>query len=98
MADETARHSLRQALTRNLGAEEAATLMEHLPPVRWDQLATKDDLELQTERMESKFDTLRFELLAEIRKVTLEQTRLLFFAMIGAIFTTASLAFAAARF
>jgi hypothetical protein len=60
MADEAARHDLRQALTSAIGAEQAATLMEQLPPVPWD--------------------------------------RLLFFSTLGAILTTASLAFAAARF
>ncbi|MCB0989103.1 MAG: hypothetical protein H6519_11470 [Microthrixaceae bacterium] len=41
---EETRHHLYQALERQLGPEEAATLMEHLPPVGWADVATKSDL------------------------------------------------------
>lgn len=98
MPDERARHDLRHALSRAIGAEEAATLMEQLPPVPWDRLATKDDVEAFGRRMDLKFEALEHKLTAEFRKQIIEQNRLLFFSMIGAIFTAASLAFAAARF
>ena len=42
---EETRHHMFQALERQLGAEEAATLMEHLPPVGWADVATKQDLD-----------------------------------------------------
>ncbi|MBK5222435.1 MAG: hypothetical protein JJE52_06105 [Acidimicrobiia bacterium] len=41
---EPKRHKLYQHLTDVLGPEEADTLMEHLPPVGWANVATKDDL------------------------------------------------------
>lgn len=49
---EEARHRLYQALEQELGHEEATTLMEHLPPVGWADVATKRDLEL----VETKFE------------------------------------------
>lgn len=98
MADEAARHELRQALSSALGAEQAATLMEQLPPVPWDQLATKDDLHALSERMDHRFELIEHKLVGEFRRQIIDQNRLLFFSMLGAIFTTASLAFAAARF
>src|SRR6056297_2888524 len=39
------RHRLLQRLREILGDEEAATLMENLPPLPWSELATKADLE-----------------------------------------------------
>jgi hypothetical protein len=39
------RHRLLQRLREILGDEEAATLMENLPPLPWSDLATKADLE-----------------------------------------------------
>ena len=42
---ESTRHQLHQALIESLGEEEAATLMEHLPPVGWADVTTKTDLE-----------------------------------------------------
>jgi hypothetical protein len=130
MTSEHERDALRAKLSELLqDAHLAEVLMESLPPRRWDELATKDDIrrledrigdlegrfdglegrfdglsqqvvgiEKTLERYDERFVSLEHKLLAEFRKQTVDQTRLLFFAMIGAIFTTASLAFAAARF
>jgi len=46
------RHQLYQRLEEVLGREQAATLMEHLPPVGWADVATKRDLELLELRFE----------------------------------------------
>lgn len=43
--DERSRHALYLKLERILGREEASTLMEHLPPVGWADVATKRDLD-----------------------------------------------------
>jgi hypothetical protein len=43
--DERSRHILFLKLEEVLGSEEAATLMEHLPPVGWADVATKRDLD-----------------------------------------------------
>lgn len=43
---EEQRHRLFTALTTVIGNEEAAILMEHLPPVGWADVATKRDLDL----------------------------------------------------
>jgi hypothetical protein len=54
--DEGSRHRMYLKLEEVLGAEEAETLMEHLPPVGWADVATKRDL-----------DHLRVELALELR-------------------------------
>ena len=43
--DERSRHTLHARLEEILGSDEAATLMEHLPPVGWADVATKRDLD-----------------------------------------------------
>jgi len=48
---EQSRHALHQRLDETLGPEEATTLMEHLPPVGWADVATKTDLAHLEERL-----------------------------------------------
>jgi len=45
---EDKRHDLFEALVEVLGREKATTLMEHLPPVGWADVATKRDLDHQS--------------------------------------------------
>ena len=53
---ETQRFRLRERLLELLEDEHVTTLMESLPPVGWDRLATKEDLEAVEERLSAKFD------------------------------------------
>ena len=56
---EEARFQLFEKLRKALGAEEAATLMEHLPPVGWADVATSRDVALlrsDLERYATKAD------------------------------------------
>jgi hypothetical protein len=66
--DERSRNLLHQRLQEVLGTEEAAILMEHLPPGGFAQLATKDDLRAVQEQLGLKMDALSHELLGEIHK------------------------------
>lgn len=45
ISDDRHRLNLYQKLEATLGTEEADTLMAHLPPVTWNQLTSKSDLE-----------------------------------------------------
>ncbi|MDQ1396877.1 MAG: hypothetical protein QOG64_2136, partial [Acidimicrobiaceae bacterium] len=44
--DERSRHELYRKLEEILGLERATTLMEHLPPSGWGDVATKTDIAL----------------------------------------------------
>ncbi len=92
------RHELFRALEQVIGAEPARTLMDQLPPRPWDQVATRDDLRSLEQRIDDRMLALEHRLVAEFRVQIIAQNRLLFFSMMGAIFTAASLAFAAVRF
>lgn len=54
---ESNRHRLHQALIDALGEQEAATLMEHLPPIGWADVATKGDLDHLRTVIDARFDT-----------------------------------------
>ena len=53
--NERARHELYLRLEEHLGAEAASTLMEHLPPVGWADVATKRDLDQLGDRLRAEF-------------------------------------------
>jgi hypothetical protein len=53
---EANRHRLYQRLEVVLGPEEATTMMEHLPPVGWADVATKRDLEHLDALWQARFE------------------------------------------
>jgi hypothetical protein len=62
---EAGRHRMYGRLEAVLGQEDAAMLMEHLPPVGWADVATKRDLEVVAAQLESRIiRTVVFALLA----------------------------------
>lgn len=63
------RHQLFQRLEKLLGVEEATTLMEHLPPVGWADVATKSDLNHHQALASAALDRATVELRGEISQV-----------------------------
>jgi hypothetical protein len=55
---EEARHRMYQRLEELLGRDEAATLMEHLPPIGWADVATKRDLDRLEAATKSDIESL----------------------------------------
>ena len=56
--DESLRHELFDALDTTLGPRPAATLMAHLPPVGWADVATKHDLHELERRIDHRFEVV----------------------------------------
>ena len=54
--DDRTRLNLHRKLEAALGEEEADTLMAHLPPVTWSDVATKDDLRTLETVLTSRVD------------------------------------------
>jgi hypothetical protein len=54
--DERSRHQLFRRLDEVLGPDQAATLIDHLPPVGWADVATKRDLDALELRLDQRFD------------------------------------------
>ena len=79
---EESRHEMYVKLEEVLGAQVAATVMEHLPPVGWADVATKRDLE-----------SLRVDFRSELRG---EINRLLLW-LFPTMLTLVALAFTAGR-
>ena len=60
------RHRLYDALVATLGEQEAAILMEHLPPVGWADVATKTDLDHPRAATKTDLEHLRAATKADI--------------------------------
>jgi len=95
--DERSRHRLFKRLEEILGEKEAGTLMAHLPPVGWSDVATKADLErleivnrAEHERLEARMD-------AKLHRMESRLLRTILFTNSTAVVTVGGLAFAAAR-
>jgi len=70
--NEKARRELHRRLESVLGAEEASTLMSHLPPVTWDQVATKDDLRALEANLRAEISVSASGLRAEMAELRTE--------------------------
>ena len=74
--NDKARLELHRRLDSVLGAEEASTLMSHLPPVTWDQVATKDDLRALEANLRAEISVSASDLKAEMADLRTEMADL----------------------
>ena len=79
-SNEDDRHRLHQHLEEVLGRDDANTLMEHLPPTGWANVATKDDVEHLRVSTTHHLDQLRAQMVHEfeLRDVRFERIDLRF--------------------
>lgn len=69
LVDESRRLALLSRLSEVLGEEDARTLIECLPPVRWEQLATKDDIKASEDRIRTEMNGKFAQVDAEFARV-----------------------------
>jgi hypothetical protein len=70
--DDRTRLNLHRKLEAVLGPDNADTLMAHLPPVTWQDVATKSDLRALESVLRADMATLRAELSGEIATLRAE--------------------------
>ena len=74
--DETTRFRITNKFVGILGVEDAAKLMDSIPPIDWDRFATKDDIAAATiltkAEMELEFANLRSEVAVQFAEVRTE--------------------------
>jgi hypothetical protein len=91
--DERTRHDLFVKLEGILGADDANTLMEHLPPVGWADVATKRDLDNLETRVDARFDAFEYRLKHHLEERLGAQQRTHFFSTLGIVMTVIGMAF-----
>ena len=65
--DDRTRLNLHRKLEAVLGTDDADTLMSHLPPVTWNEVATTGDLRSQTAVLRSEMQAMGAELRGEMQ-------------------------------
>lgn len=99
--DERSLHELYLRLEEVLRPEAAATLMEHLLPAGWADVATTRDLDALEQRLELRFEALEHKLMAsfrgELQTALTAQGRQLAITLAGTAGALSALAFAVAR-
>lgn len=95
--DERSRHQLYIKLEELLGRNAAATLMSHLPPVGWADVATKHDLVATKHDLEIKLEAHEQTLLATFRAEISASQRFIISTVLASNMTLAGLAFAATK-
>ena len=88
---EESRHLLFQALEAALGRAQAVTLMEHLPPVGWADVATKRDLDHLETTLRQVEATLRAEMRADRAEVRADLTNAMRVQSLGIIAANAAM-------
>ena len=90
--DETTRFRITNKFVGILGDEDAAKLMDAIPPIDWDRFATKDDIAAATiltkAEMELEFADVRSEIrtgFANLRAEFAHSMRMNTFAIIGSL-------------
>ncbi len=66
---EAQRLSLRSSLVALIGEPDTTVLMESMPPIDYDTLATRDDLDRSTAALDAKIDALRTDMDARFTMV-----------------------------
>jgi hypothetical protein len=97
VVDERSWHELYTRLEEVLGPEAATTLIEHLPPVGWSDVATNRDLVAMEARIDLRFEAFEHRLTGSFEHELRQQTMTTMFGMVGVVLTMAALAFALAR-
>jgi hypothetical protein len=92
--DERSRYELFAHLEVVLGRQHAVTLMEHLPPVGWADVATKQDVAHLDERLDLRLESFKNAVVIELTEKIDARFRVTIFSMLGALMAMAGLAFA----
>ena len=90
---ERSRHELYLRLEEVLGPDQANTMMEHLPPVGWADVATKRDLDA----LRLEMQVVKGDIIGTLRAELVNQTKAMFLAIVTIVLTMAGLVFALAR-